>query len=205
MRASKKTKTYHHKDLRLALIDEALKTLAMDGVSQLSLRDLARKLGVSHSAPLRHFRSKNDLLADLATQGFRMLTGAMQEAAAPHVGTAAVKALQCAGIAYVMFASRNSQLFRLMFAVDRIDSTRYPDLLKSGEAAKAALLTLVQAGIDGGELSDRPATALVLSCWALVHGIATLAIDHQLDTGAEAELNAVTACVLDLLQRGIGL
>lgn len=73
-------KSYHHKDLRRSLIDQALTTLTAGGSQAISLRNLAREIGVSHSAPLRHFPTREALLAELAVFGFEQLTEAMEVA-----------------------------------------------------------------------------------------------------------------------------
>src|SRR4051812_36803257 len=96
--------TYHHGNLRPALLRAASKTLEKEGAGALSLRDLARRAGVSHNAPYRHFRDRDSLLAAIATEGFRQLGDALRGRAGKEMGAA-----------YVRFALEHPQQFRLMF------------------------------------------------------------------------------------------
>src|SRR6478672_7153397 len=96
--------TYHHGNLRPALLRAATKTLEKEGVGALSLRDLARRAGVSHNAPYRHFPDRESLLAALAADGFEKLGQAMRGQGGKEMGEA-----------YVRFALEHPQLFRLMF------------------------------------------------------------------------------------------
>ena len=106
---------YHHGNLRAALLDAAEQTLGQRGVRELSLRELAREVGVSHGAPRRHFADKQALLDALAQDGFERLGGAMQEAL-NTAGTAFDARLAALARAYVAFATEHAALLELMFA-----------------------------------------------------------------------------------------
>src|SRR5256885_13335679 len=108
--------TYHHRDLRAALLRAAGKRLEKQGITALSMREAARRVGVSHNAPYRHFADREALLAALAAQGFEMLGQAMRG----HAGRAM-------GEAYVRFALQYPQRFRLMFG-GPIMLEKYPRL-----------------------------------------------------------------------------
>jgi AcrR family transcriptional regulator len=198
------TKRYHHRDLRRALVEQAALALASGGSQAVSLRDLAREIGVSHSAPLRHFPTREALLAELAIQGFRQLTAAMERAvqasAAANLGTA----LQHAGTAYVAFAAAHPHLFRLMFTADRVDSASFPALQEAGETCKATLTNWVLQAVLAGDMVGNSPEMVGLACWAMVHGMAFLAIDGQVSLNSEAEVQAVTAGLLSTLGAGIG-
>jgi AcrR family transcriptional regulator len=200
---SQDTKTYHHKDLRCTLIEKAFHILAVGGSQAISLRDLAREIGVSHSAPLRHFPNKEALLAELAIEGFRQLTASMDEVGKNGGSNDAVEALQNVGIAYVRFAVRNPHLFRLMFTADRVDSARYGKLQEAGNQCKAALVNLVEIATKKGDLVPASPDIVALSCWAMVHGMASLAIDRQLDSTKDADVAEITRQLLDQLKHGI--
>jgi AcrR family transcriptional regulator len=197
-------KSYHHKDLRRALVEQAALALAAGGSQAVSLRDLAREIGVSHSAPLRHFPTREALLAALAIQGFRQLTAAMeravQDSASANLGTA----LQHAGTAYVVFAAAHPHLFRLMFTADRVDAASFPALLEAGEACKAALTNWVSQAVQAGDMVGSSPEMVGLACWAMVHGMAFLAIDGQVVLNSQADVQAVTANLLATLSEGIG-
>jgi AcrR family transcriptional regulator len=146
--------TYHHGDLRAALVQAAEEILEEQGVAALSIREAARRAGVSHNAPYRHFPDRDSLLAALATEGFRRL-GAELEA---HNGREM-------GEAYVRFAIAHPQRFRLMFGAQR-------------EAAQETYATLVSAFCKDGAIADPEKAAA--AAWSLVHGLALLILDGQL-------------------------
>ncbi|MBQ0780495.1 MAG: TetR/AcrR family transcriptional regulator [Thalassolituus oleivorans] len=174
----KKSKpNYHHGNLREQLVSTALKHLRNEGVEQLSLRALARELGVSQTAPYRHFIDKNALLAALAHEGFLTLTQAMTEAVTRHPDNVAAQ-LQQAGVAYIGFARAFPELYRLMFGQPLIDISKYPDLQASGNATFNILKTIVATCIEQGVIKGKETEMLANTAWALVHGLAKLILDR---------------------------
>ena len=111
----KKRDSYHHGDLRNALVNIGVAMLAEEGVEALSLRGLARRAGVSHNAPYQHFADKDALLAAIAEQGFGLLADAI-ESSQTDAGTDSFRErLIAAGQGYVRFAIEHPHHFRLMF------------------------------------------------------------------------------------------
>jgi AcrR family transcriptional regulator len=161
---------YHHGDLRTALLAEARRRLAHGGPAELSLRELARHLGVSHNAPYKHFATREALLAAVAAAGFR-------ELAARTADGARSQGLHGAGLAYVGFALHDPPVFRLMFSGD-IDKATSPELHEAASASFTVLRTHV-AAIHGEDAADIAA----VSAWSFVHGLANLLIAGQLRTG----------------------
>ncbi|MCX4676652.1 TetR/AcrR family transcriptional regulator [Streptomyces sp. NBC_01433] len=166
-------RTYHHGDLRRAILTAALDVIATDGPAALSLRDLARRAGVSHAAPAHHFKDRTGLLTAIATEGYGLFADAL--AAAPD--------LRERGVRYVRFATEHPAHFQVMFQPDlyRADA---PDLL----AAKARATEALTEGIAGLPASGRgedPRLAGV-AAWSLAHGFATLLLSGNL-TGPMAE------------------
>src|SRR5690348_18281996 len=106
-------RSYHHGNLREALLQGALRVIAEFGPAAFTLREVARRAGVSHNAPYRHFRDKDELLALVATQGFERLTTAMKRYAAR--GSTAQERFRLCGRGYVSFALRWPQHFLVMF------------------------------------------------------------------------------------------
>src|SRR5262252_9734440 len=100
----RRAKPYHHGNLREGLLEGAIRLIAEVGPTAFTLREVARRAGVSHNAPYRHFRDRDDLIAAVAAQGFRELTRAMIETAAPR--SDALDRLKQAGLSYVTFALR---------------------------------------------------------------------------------------------------
>ena len=158
------------KGLKPRLIAAARQLLERDGLNAATLRATAREAGVSHMAPYRHFKDKDELLAAVAEQGFRAMTRAI--GAAEGGGTERM----AAGAAYVSFALENPALYRLMFSADLTPRERFPGLVAAGGEAFAHCIAAsgAEAGAAGDcEVAPRAAVAL----WAIVHGLATLILD----------------------------
>lgn len=170
-------RTYHHGNLRQALIEAGLVHLARADVESLSLRDLARRAGVTANAVYRHFASKEALQAALAAEGFRRLLASQVAAAGTRKSPRQV--LLDSGLAYLRFAHAQPALYRLMFG--RYGATHRQGEL--GEAASASFRELArQVGAASGlvDTDERigPGTVYV---WALVHGLSELWIDGQFE------------------------
>ncbi|WP_328944294.1 TetR/AcrR family transcriptional regulator [Streptomyces sp. NBC_00250] len=159
--------SYHHGDLRQAVLAAALDVIAADGPAALSLRDLARRAGVSHAAPAHHFKDRTGLLTALATEGYGLLAEAL--ASAPE--------LRERGVRYVRFAVEHPAHFQVMFQPELLRADD-PDLLAAKERASAEL----RAGV--ADLTDVPdARTAGIAAWSLAHGFATLLLTHNV-TGA---------------------
>src|SRR5262245_20660369 len=142
-------RSYHHGDLRAALLAAAGRLLEEEGAEAVSFRAIAREVGVSQTAPYNHFESKEHLLATVAEEGFRAFTASQRAAARTRPPR---RRLQALGRAYVAFASAHPQLYRLMFGVGLADWKRYPPL---AEAALAAGAPVQQALVDCQAPDDR--------------------------------------------------
>jgi len=154
--------TYHHGDLRTAVLAAAGKLIEKEGLAGLSVREAARRAGVSHNAPYRHFPDRDALLAALATDGFSQLGQALEGRAGRELGEA-----------YVRFALGHPQRFRLMFG-GQLALDRYPELRTQAEATHGRL-TAAFAGL-GAEAKFAAAAA-----WSLVHGLAQLILDGHFE------------------------
>ena len=179
---------YHHGDLRQTLITAALRLLTEEQNWDFSLREVARRAGVSHNAPYNHFRSKQELLAAVAAAGFDLLQAQMQEAAADAESPA--DALTAIGAAYVWFGTQNPAHYRLMFgAVLATAEGCLPAVVgEAAETAKALLRAVIRRGVEENCFAVTPEALdmAVLSAWSLVHGLTMLLID-----GLAAEAGAV--------------
>lgn len=176
-------RSYHHGDLSSALIAAGLDALRQGSAESLSLRALAREAGVSATAVYRHFPDKEALLAALALTGFDRMAAAQQAASRAAAGHGAIAAFCASGAAYVRFAIINPELFRLMWkAAPRGDQLDLPI-----DEAHPAMADLRRAVNDmappGASEDDKRATAL--RCWGLVHGLATLTLDGQIELEGE--------------------
>jgi AcrR family transcriptional regulator len=162
-------RSYHHGDLRNALLSAARSILEEDTLSELSLRAVARRAGVSHAAPYRHFPNHEALLAELAMEGFGELRDEIKLAAnSPDVEADRIAKI---GAAYMRFVARRPALASLMFGPQLPNRDSFPKL---GEMADAI-------GNEIGEaLHD---SALGLAVWAAVHGLAMLILRNVVDLG----------------------
>ena len=169
--------TYHHGDLRQALLDGSLRLIDEEGFGALSLREVARRAGVTHAAPYRHFADKEALLAAVAEEGFRAMTARMNEEMARH--SAPLDRLSACGVAYVVFAVRHAAHFRVMFG------PHFTQPLMPTGGDTDAFGVLVGALADAQRAGDLPRgeepRRLGLTCWSLVHGLASLWADRRLD------------------------
>lgn len=179
---------YHHGDLRQALITAALSLLTEEQNWGFSLREVARRAGVSHNAPYNHFRSKQDLLAAVAAAGFDLLRARMQEAMSQvQTPSAALKAI---GVAYVCFGAANPAHYRLMFGTTLPAADHCPPAAvgEAATTAKSVLFDVVRQGMEQGSFAVSPEglDLAVLSAWSLVHGLTLLLLDG-LTGGRSAE------------------
>lgn len=156
--------TYHHGNLRAQVLATAAGLIASDGPDALSLRDLARRAGVSHAAPAHHFGDRRGLFTALAAEGFGLLAEALEPSVAQHE-------FDRTAVAYVRFAVDHPGHFAVMFRTDLLDQAE-PDLTAARDRA-ANLLDAGLAGIDDDRLLI-PRDDARRAAWSLVHGLATL-------------------------------
>lgn len=176
MPTRKRPKTYHHGDLREALILAATELLEEKGLAGFTLRECARRAGVSHAAPAHHFATAADLLAEIAARGFERFVAALGEAA--DGGDAAPEArIAAMGQAYVAFALANPAVYGLMFR-GSAGSLQSPHLKSASTAAWQQLCDAVAAAL--GPRRQDEVFAKAAAVWALVHGTATLMLDGKL-------------------------
>jgi len=160
---------YHHGDLRNALLDAARAILEEESLGALSLRAVARRAGVSHAAPYRHFPNHEALLVELAAEGFAELRAGIAEAAqAPGAQQDRVASL---GAAYMRFVARRPALARLMFGPQLPNREAFPILAEAADGIGDEI---------GKALND---SALGLAVWAAVHGLAMLVLENVIDLG----------------------
>jgi AcrR family transcriptional regulator len=173
--------SYHHGDLRSALIERGLKLLAERAGDSLSLREIARDVGVSPTAVYRHFPDKGALMAALAREGLSRLATAQRQAAEAQGGGA--KGFAATGQAYVRFALANPALFRLIFASPSLSAPHRPMDLSpppSHDRSDAIAFLLANAAATLPPGADRHAVEIAaLQAWSLAHGLAMLMLDRQ--------------------------
>jgi len=171
---------YHHGDLRAALLKAAEVVLAKTGVTGFSLRQVAREVGVSHSAPAHHFGDANGLLMALATEGFQRFLAAMQ-ARRNQAPDDIRERIFASGLGYLDFAQSSPALFRLMFS----EQISNPDNQAFARASQAAFMHLAEdiATLRATEaLEDSLVMADVMASWSMVHGFADLLISGRMQS-----------------------
>jgi AcrR family transcriptional regulator len=185
---------YHHGNLRSALLEAAERTLRERGVEQLSLRELARDVGVSHGAPRRHFPDRAALLDALAESGFARL-GAELRAALESAGAEFEDRLRAVAAAYVRFATEDAALLELMFAGKKHD--QIGPLHDAADRAFAVMLELIAQGQREGVLEQGDPERVGLVLFATIQGIAALV------TGGIVSSEQIGGLVADATERFI--
>jgi AcrR family transcriptional regulator len=195
----KTPRSYHHGDLKRALLEASLGLIREIGPGAFTLREVARRAGVSHNAPYRHFRDKEELLAAVAAEGFDRLTESMVKAA--QSGSSALDQLRLSGRGYVQFALSYPQHFSVMFdAPRRFDL--YPQTRAAGERAFGTLVRYIGGCQAEGLLPKGDARSLALLAWCMVHGVAKLAISGQLPWRGTAQVLQFTDMATGALALG---
>lgn len=196
---------YHHGDLKEALVDGALRILDAESLKALTLRRLAREVGVSHAAPYHHFKDLNALLAAVAARGFGLLRAAMSGDGSEAEMDAFLR-LQAAGKAYVRFAVTQPELFRLMFGGRWRDSSGFPELREEERLAFAALEEMIEGATGASEAPSEIGSA-ARAAWAMVHGIAMLIVDARItlpqDKGLIESAEQITQEAMGVLGKGL--
>lgn len=198
-------KAYHHGNLEEALITAALRLIDEEGAKALSLREVARRAGVSHAAPYRHFENKEALLGAVAEQGFAKLLGSMQAEAA-RAGEDPVARYQAGGVGYVAFALAHPAHFRVMFGPVDPGEGVHPSASARGAAAFQHLVDSITACQRAGAMPPGDPMEIALASWSLVHGIATLAIEGRLMPGVAGvgvDVRALTRALIGRLGAGV--
>lgn len=163
-------------DLRRALLDASLALITVEGLGRFSMREVARRAGVSHQAPYHHFTDKEAILAALVAEGFDRLRDESRRALeGAHDAAARFTAL---GQAYVDFALRNPAYFQLMFRSELVREHNHEETRACAQGAFDVLLSAARAVARERGLPDQ---LVVLAGWSLVHGLATLMIEGKLD------------------------
>jgi len=184
-----RARPYHHGDLRNGLLDAARTILEEEDLSQLTLRAVARKAGVSHAAPYRHFPNHEALLVELSLEGFRELREMVAEAA--RVPGPESDRTAHIGSAYMRFVARHPAVARLMFGGQLPNREKFPAL---GEAADAV----------GTEISKAlPDPALGMAVWSAVHGLAMLVLENVIDLGQRRSGLSVLPSRVEILLRSL--
>jgi AcrR family transcriptional regulator len=197
---------YHHGDLRRAIVTAALEILSETQSLEFSLRELARRAGVSHNAPYKHFAEKRELLAAVSMAGFERLTQRMSNATTGH-GNARAQLFAMLR-AYIQHGVENPALYRLMFGgyLSTPDDGRPAIERAAAERTKALLTGVIVEGALGRAIpntprNERKIAGAILACWSLVHGLTMLLADGLV--GPRKKSDALSDSVVQRMLDGL--
>jgi AcrR family transcriptional regulator len=176
--------TYHHGDLPIALLAAVEEIIDEQGHRDLSLREAARRAGVSHSAPAYHFGDKEGMLVAFCHQGFDLLYADMLAAYEGHRSDSAVERMQALGRAYVEFAVEHRSHFEIMFRAG-LDKTAHENLHGESGRVFGLLLQVIGELQEEGSFADEPLPDVALYLWSVVHGFSTILVDGSMPPGLE--------------------
>jgi AcrR family transcriptional regulator len=193
---------YHHGNLRAAIAEVASAIVHSDGAAELTVRAVARRLGVTHAAIYHHFEGRTDLLAAVTERGFEDLGQTIDRAMAQADG--ALMRFREHGLIYLRFAVQNPNLFRMMCSEASL-RRQYPSLAAATQRLLERFRVAIVACQAEGALVAGVPDEHALFCWSGVHGLASLIVEQQLDElSIPADLEARAAVVLDRIFTGLG-
>lgn len=179
-------KPYHHGDLPRQLVLRALDLIATQGMAAVTMRELSQMIGVSRMAAYRHFKNKHELLCAVAEHGFREIAQRYETILARDHPNA-LDALEDLGRTYVAFALENPELYRLMFGSELIHQPR-PVAMQAAAAQAFGMLPATVARCQAqGRIRPGSSRAIASMLWSMMHGLSSLLIDGQLQTGGDED------------------
>jgi len=195
---------YHHGDLRHALIQAGLELLAEGGAQSLDLRKVARRAGVSHAAPYRHFADKQALIAAINEEGFHWLAEQIEETLRDASDDPFDQLLGVAR-AYVGFAKAHPWLLREMFSGLSIERETYESLQAASKSVYRLYIDVIRLGQERGKIVAGDPAALAGVLWAVLHGLAMLIIEEQMRPYADGPEGSerVTRYTIEVLYAGL--
>lgn len=196
---------YHHGDLRSALLDAALDVISELGPQGLTIREVARRAGVSHAAPYRHFTDKDELILAVVEQGFELMHQTMQHEQS-QAEPDAINQFAATGLGYVNFALQHPAYYRIMFSGDMLSRTGNVTLRHTSAEALQEMVSQITQCKELGIVREGDAVMQALTIWSAMHGFVTLVNDnrigHLLDETTTPEM--VRDAVLKILFQGLG-
>jgi AcrR family transcriptional regulator len=171
-------KSYHHGDLKNALIKAGADILSKEGVSALSLRKVAHKAGVSHAAPYAHFADKQALIAAISTEGYKKLYEKIAQVAGQYQADP-LRRLVEASWAYVQFALDEPDQFKVTLSGMIEKEQDYPAFVETARQTFSLVVDIVAQCQQAGILRTGPDDLAAVSAWSLIHGFVTLLLENQ--------------------------
>ena len=176
-------------DVRARVLEAAVQMIDEGGLASLSMREVARRAGVSHQAPYHYFPDRESILAAVAEEGFILLEQQLDRLR--DAGGRAADRLARSGETYVRFAYEHPAHFRVMFRPDFVDMGRFPNARECGQKAFQSLIEVVHACRAEGLRAEPSEQAVIVLGWSVVHGLACLLLDGCLDLKLPEETAAI--------------
>ena len=175
----KKEKSYHHGNLKKALVDSAMQIIAAEGYKSLTLRKVAVHAGVSVGAPYRHYKNAEELLSEVASEGIKILSARIKKIMEQKPNNYLWQ-FQTAGIAYIEFAIEHKELFRIMYGSHIEHHSDHEYLKNEGQLSFQLLVDIIENAQKEGTVKKADAYEVALSAWSMVHGVAHLILEKQI-------------------------
>lgn len=207
---TRSARSYHHGDLRRALVDAALDILRSEGLDALTLRAAARAAGVSQTAPYRHFEDRTALLAAVAEDGFLRLRARLLRSVstAPPPGSTERQVLQNLALEYLGFAMEHRAEYRLMFGSElgmRNALSPLDELSEAQDAVYAFLRGGIARTQQLGLVRPGDTGAMAFTCWALLHGVVMLVLDGRMTKAEPLTAEQMVVEATNLLMTGMSV
>jgi len=181
-------KSYHHGDLRNAMLEGAYTMLMQEGINHLSLRKVAKHIGVSHNAPYQHFADKDALLAALAEDGFNKLSEMIETEVSKVETLSAFEQLRVLSFQYVQFMMRHPAYLEVMFS--HVSHHEHVALSEAAIGSFERLVRIVEHGQATGEIKSLDARQIAGTIWMTLHGISTVFRNGKIPTVVVADRTA---------------
>jgi AcrR family transcriptional regulator len=193
-------------ELRAKILQASVELIEEEGLGKLSMREVARRAGVTHQAPYHHFEDREAILGEIAAEGFRNLTERIERAMSDAGAEASVPLrLREMGRAYVEFACQQPAHFRIMFRPELVNPERCPGARAEGDSAFSTVTRIVHAAVEAGLPAQPSEEALVTMLWSLAHGLAGLILDGPLahkhpDNDVSKQIDGVLVAMEKMLE-----
>lgn len=196
---------YHHGDLRAALLDAAVEVIDEIGPPGLTIREVARRAGVSHAAPYRHFNDRDDLILTAVEHGFDLLQDTMEKAKAAAQDDP-ISQFAASGLAYLDFALNNPAYYRVMFSGDLLSPTGNVSLRHTSREALDEMVTSITECQELGLVRQGNPVTFALTILSTLHGFVSMVNDNRVQHLVDSDytLEDLRDTVLENLFAGIG-